>query len=205
MTNKKEEKKTLFRRIGGRIVPIAVGGGLISRSVSTRVYKKGDITIDRKGRKMTMRKSGVKIGFTEFRKHGFGGIGDSNIKWLGVAEKHRGKGYGRTIITETARELRRRGKNEMMNAVAGPRAATIKNKSDSFYEVANRKNGESYLKRLKSIEGRDISENPVFRRTKISGLKKSTKYSMNKRVIGNKALFALGAGLIGYGVLKDGR
>lgn len=210
MTKKKEEnKQVVFRRMGGRIVPIVVGAGLVNVGRTKSVYKKGSITIDQRGKKLIMRKNGKKVGYSKFgiTKNKYNQIGDSKIKMVSVDKKFRGKGYGRTLIKETARAARQRGAKSMFSAIVGKRAATIKNKSDKFYEFNPRMNeiGQSFFRETKRIKNRNLEKDYLFRKTNISRLKYKTKNTINLWPRKNKLMLAAGIGSLAYGVFKDGR
>jgi hypothetical protein len=144
-----DNKKVVYRRINGRVVPIAVGTGVAASAANTtRVYQKGNITIDKKkysfapvtktfGSKYDLKVAGKKaatatIGIDKDKTASFG--------WLGTKKKFQSRGYASLLSKESIRDARRRGAKEVWNQTIHRRSALTNydKKRDSFWRVSQR-------------------------------------------------------------------
>lgn len=150
MSQEKESRKVVFRRIGGRIIPISVAavGGVVAADAArtTRIYSKGALTIDKKkfamqpfvydrlGTRLELRVKGKKAGTASF----FRGAHDDTLdvvkglmgkqekakefafSWLGIKNKFRGQGLSKILSHESAKEIKRQGGKEIWNQVVHP-------------------------------------------------------------------------------------
>lgn len=221
---KKRYKKgeIVFRKIKGRIVPIAVTGagiGLAAGAARTkRIYANKALTVDVKrftlqpfqfgiGSKITMRKAGKRIGNVYF---GRSKILDKtyNISWLGVKKAYRGKGFGKKLAKFAAIEAKRKGAKSLYQQVVHRRSLNMgyNRKRDTLFRMFTRKDtGYAYHTQVTKKEAlrnivihaeKGYKGSDIFRETSLKGLKTRGKGFIKPfRPLRSKAGIALGTGI----------
>lgn len=166
----REEKRTVFRRIRGRIVPITIsvaGAGIAAdaaRSTVVRTDKLGNYSVKRTHALMPMSlaKGELRLGtsITSYNKFGQkrGGIsflknvmGEGEIDWLSVKRKFRGVGVSKQLTHDAAAEMRHAGIKKISSHVAHPRSAKLfgdKVKSTYYKSYYTSKSGESFVNQI---------------------------------------------------------
>ncbi len=212
----KENKKTVFRRIRGRIVPISVsvtGAAIATDAARTkRVYNAGGITIDRSkfsfqpfagatlGNKLTLKKGGKFAGVA--RTYVNDGS-EHSFSWLGIKKQFRGQGLSNVLAKQAAVEVKDQGGKTFFNHVVHPNSANLfgKNSRNKYY-MERIKKGEQYFEkiskpkamgRVKSWHTKGFARNAIFRETFIPSDIKRTITPF--RTLGNKMKIGLGIGL----------
>lgn len=205
---KKEEKKIVFRRIGGKIVPISVASAGLATAASaantTRVYEKGKVTIDKKkfsfapvvqkfGSKFDMKVDGKKVA-TASTYMDKSEKGSMAFGWLGTRKKHRGKGYAKTLSKEAARDAVRHGAKYTESQVihAGSLKANLSKRDTLFYNFRNDSHGAHFKKITKSKALKHIEKEGLIRermmRSWAKDVKKSSMFSDIRKAVNPKKL-----------------
>ena len=150
MAKKKDEnKRVIFRRIGGRVIPITVGGAAAASAANTtRVYKKGNITIDKKkfsfapvtktfGSRYNLSVAGKKAANATVA---VAKDGEATFGWLGVKKKFQKKGLSKVLSKEAIRDSRRKGATHVFNQVIHPGSALTNYSKgrDTFWRISQR-------------------------------------------------------------------
>lgn len=233
MEHKKERRNVVFRRIGGRIVPISIAGagGLVAADAArtTRVYSKAGVTIDKKkfaiqpfvfdrlGTRLEARVNGKLAGTSSF----FRGAGEETLKdtlksktygisWLGVKKNFRGQGISKVLSKQTAKEIRRAGGNELWNQVVHKRSllTNFSSKRDKLYKITDTVYKKVGLKKaLGNIKywrnKKGQLGSDIFRSTTLVGVRKPALKPY--RTLGNKLSIGFGlAALLGGTALAFG-
>jgi GNAT superfamily N-acetyltransferase len=169
----KEKRNVVFRRIGGRIVPIAVGtaGAVVAADAArTRVvYKTKNLTMVRKegvflpiasfserrpafGTGLyAYNKSGKYVGRTLFDVTKEGKTSYGSIDWLGVKKKFRGKGVSKKMVRQAAVEMKSKGAGSIFSHVVSPRSAGLFEGS-KVKSVYWKETGRGYLEQVSKKE-----------------------------------------------------
>jgi predicted GNAT family acetyltransferase len=214
--SQEKNKKTVFRRIRGRIIPISIsitGAGMALDAARTkRVYNTGGITIDKKthafqpfagatlGDHLIIKKDG------KFAGHARTYINDGtehSFSWLGIKKKFRGQGLSNILAKQAAVEAKDKGGKTFFNHVVHPNSANLFGKdSVNKYYVERIRKGEQIFERIskpkamsrvKTWHSKGFAKNAIFRQTVIP---KTLKRSITPfRTIGNKMKIGLGIGL----------
>lgn len=228
MSENKENRRVVFRRINGRIVPIVVGGTGAAlaldaaRSDVVRVTKsgysvrkkftlmpmslsKGEIEV---GTTITHRNNmGRKLGTVSFHK-GVDGMGE--INWLSVKKWARGKGISKHLVHDAAVEMRDAGMKKLSSHVVHERSASLlgnKSRSTFWKSYRTSKDGSSFVKQvgkkeaIASVAGGKWKE----KGKSVAAVFRDTTLPRMRRVtkpfksLGIKAQLVAGIGLIGLG------
>lgn len=135
---RRENERVTFRRINGRLVPIAVGAAgagaaaVVADAARTkRVYETKKFTIDRKGFSiqpfsgmklgdgLVMRtRRGARVGQARFYVDP--GDGTATFSWLGVKRRFRGRGMSQVLSRQAAIEMKAQGAKSIFNHVVHP-------------------------------------------------------------------------------------
>ncbi len=141
-----QQQKVMFRRIGGRVIPITVGtagAGVAADAARTkRVYEnvRRGITIDRKsfayqpfvtfrgkdtftrlGDRLVMKVKGKTAANASYYRGAFNNDPKSfGFSWLGVKSRFRGQGLSKVITRQAAVEIRAKGGRYTWNQVVHP-------------------------------------------------------------------------------------
>lgn len=205
MAEKKEKRNVVFRRIGGRIVPISVGSALAYDAARTKVVSNsGGIKMVRKintvqplssiaSRKLVFGttiksydNSGKRVGQILFNKY----QGAGNVEWLSVKKKFQGKGHSKKLIKQAAIEMKRSGIDKLTGHAITKRSAKVYEGFKGVKTFASR--GGKLTRNIKAGVYREAIL-PKF----TAALKKKPYMSGD-----NKIKLALGLGFVGYGLLK---
>lgn len=143
MSKKEEKRNVVFRRIGGRIVPITIGTAAAAKTYdlarTQTVYQTKDIRIDRKKLK------GLPIAMSSEKKLVFGeGLYAYNNKgkylgrtlygvegkegsfdWLSVKKSARGQGVSKKLTKQAAIEMKGQGATKIFSHVVHKRSAGL--------------------------------------------------------------------------------
>lgn len=188
----KEGKEITFRRIGGRIVPIAIGGTSAAVAYDAartrRIYQKGPTTIDVKhfafqpykygkiGPKLQLRVGGKKAGSAFITKWPYSEPKAWTFSWLGVKKPYRGKGFGKLLTKEAARVARRQGGESFVNQVVHRRSvlANYNPKRDQFWTWRSKfyraKTKKQALKNIAQWKRKGWKTSDIWRETNIKGI-----------------------------------
>jgi hypothetical protein len=165
MSKQKENKNVVFRRIGGKVVPItigAAGAGIAADAARTRVvYKTKKMTIVRKrgtfmpigsySEKRPMFGTGLYaysnrgkyMGRTIFDVTKEGKASSGNFDWLTVKKRYRGQGLSKKLAKQGAIEMKGMGAKSIFSHVVSPRSAGLfegsKVKSTYWKEISRGK------------------------------------------------------------------
>jgi predicted GNAT family acetyltransferase len=228
---KDENKRVVFRRIGGRIVPItiaAVGAGVAAdaaRSDVVRTAKDGSYSIRRKGSVMPMAltKGEIKFGtsVTNYTKYGqrrghinfFKNVaGEGEVDWLGVGKKFRGKGISKNLTSDAAAEMRSQGIKKISSHVVHERSAKLfgdKVRSRFYKSYYTGKDGSSFVRgigkkaALAYVNGTKWKgKQPAAAIFRDVVIPKMRRNRVPFKSIGIKSKIGLGLGLFGYGLYK---
>jgi len=225
-----EQKKGVrFIRKNGRIIPIRIDQDSVEKAGlgaagaagvvvaadqlnTTRVYQKGNVTIDKKkfalqpfvkdrlGSKMVLRVDGKKAAVANYYRGAF----DDDVKsfgfsWLGVKREFRGEGLSKIISKEAARDMRRQGGEYVFNQVVHQNSLkTNLSSRDTLYRLGRGNNFNPVSRRdaMKNInfyrKKKGMLTSDIFRETSIKGIPRFTKHSQPFRTTTNKALIGLG-------------
>ena len=233
MSQKRDDRKVIFRRINGRLVPISVsaGGAAVAADAARtkRIYDKKGITLDLKrgaiqpffekskvpfGDRIVMRKEGKFVGHSMFYKPFKGEPGERSFSWLSVKRKFRGKGYSKLLTAESARQMKRDGGTFLFNQVVHKNSlqTNFKRGRDRLWrQRGNYLYGMTKDEAIRNINfyrtKRGLITSDAFRETSLKGVR--TKIGIKPfRTFGNKARIAVGAlvalGGLAYAVnMKD--
>lgn len=220
MSQKEERRNVTFRRIGGRIVPIAIGTGgaaLAADAARTkRIYSKAGVTVDRKkftlqpfvydrlGTKLVAKVDGKKAGTASFFRGADADFGPDMFKsktfgfsWLGVKGKFRGQGISKLLSKEAAKEIKGQGGNKLWNQVVHPGslATNYSSKRDKLFkitETAEKKVGlKAALGNIKYWRNKKgVLTSDIFRETSLKGIHRSRIKPF--RTMKNKVTMGLG-------------
>jgi hypothetical protein len=167
-------KHTVFRRIGGRIVPISVGtaGGvgaatalnaLNTTRLTSKAIEKAGVTIVKKkfalqpfvwtklGTRLNMYKGANYVGNARFFPGADGAASTFGFSWLGVRKAFRGQGQSKLLSSVAAGEIRRQGGTHVWNQVVHPGSLTTNFKAtrDSLWKVGKAyKDGSAPVERI---------------------------------------------------------
>lgn len=131
------QKKVVFRRIGGRVVPITVGStgaagavAALDAARTTQIYAKKGITITKKrfavqpfvwdklGTKLTMyNRVGKKVASASYYRGATDSAKSFGFSWIGVKKAYRGKGYSKVLSGVAAGDIRKQGGTHLFNHV----------------------------------------------------------------------------------------
>lgn len=229
MKKNDENKRVVFRRIGGRIVPIAVAttGAAIAadaaRSDIVRTAKDGSYSVRRKYSVMPMAlsKGELKIGtsisnYTKFGiKRGhinfFKNVADEGeVDWLGVGRKYRGKGISKGLAADAAVEMRSQGIKKLTSHVVHERSAKLfgdKVKSSYFKSYYTAKDGSSFVRRIGKTAAMEFVRATKFKNKQPTAaifrdvtLPKLRRNRIPFKSVGIKSKMGLGLGLVGAGL-----
>ena len=232
MSKKREERRVVFRRVNGRIIPISVsvaGAGVAADAARTkRIYDKGGITMDLKrgaiqpffekskvpfGDRIVMRKEGKFVGHSMFYKPFRAEPGERSFSWLGVKRKFRGKGYSKLLTAESARQMKRDGgtfllnqvvhKNSLQTNFSRTRDKLWRSRGDYMYSMTK----DEAIRNINFYRNKKgLITSDVFRETSLKGIRTKNVGIKPFRTFGNKARIVAGAlfalGGIGF-ALKD--
>lgn len=225
---KKDDRKVVFRRIRGRIVPIAVGGAGVAiaadaaRSDIVRVAKDGSYSVRKKYAVMPMaaakgelqigttisshNKFGMKRGHINFFKNV---AGEGEVDWLGVKKAHRGQGISKKLVSDAAAEMKSTGITHISSHVVHERSAGLfgdKVKSRFWKSYRTAKDGGSFVKSISKKDALAAVANNKWKSKKgTAAIFRDVKIPSLRRNIkpfkstGIKAKIALGVGLAGLG------
>jgi predicted GNAT family acetyltransferase len=205
MAKEKKEKKVVFRRIGGRIVPIAVGVGGAAMAAdaarTTRVYNKDGVTIDKKKNvrarltirkradELIIRKNGKRAGYANFsRTDG----SDFGFNFLKINKKFRKQGLANILTKQSAVEMKKQGAKTITNQVIheGSLKSNLSKRDKLFFSMdlgdevfeqkISKKEAISQIVAAKKGKKRNFWHNPakdsdVFRETSLKGLRTKGK------------------------------
>lgn len=228
MSKQGQDKKTVYRRIRGRIVPIAVsvsGLAVAADAARTRTVwqnKAKNLHIIRKRFTHTLPTYG-NIGDTLILKKGRAVVGTANylrndksefaFGWLGVKKQFRGKGLSKHLSRQAVVEIKSKGGKSLYNNVIHERSLSTSfgrgrdslwkmGKSNMSYRIT-KKEALSSINTLKSKGGYGVN---VFRETNLTGvrLRRTLKPFMSSATK-LKLAAGLGAAALGFSMFRSER
>lgn len=215
MSDSNEKRRTVFRRINGRIVPISLAAGgsyaAFDGARTRRIYDKGGVTIDRKrfafqpfvpdklGTRLEMRKGKDLVGTASYYKAG----DNYSFSWLGIKSKFRGQGFSKPLSKVAAQSIKKDGGTKIFNQVVHPGSlnTNFSRKRDTLFKLGRNQHGE-YFKKITKAEAtkniktwrnvKGILTSDVFRETSLKGI----RTSHIKPILTRASKVKIGAGLV---------